>query len=52
MWNYLISWITMKKTKLFTSTMSGDIYIYEDYYKHQWLAYTNFPKKRCRYIIS
>lgn len=49
MWRYLISRITMKRIKLFTPTMSGNIYIYEDYYKQKWLAYPDFPRMRCRH---
>jgi len=49
MWRYLFSWITMRKVKLFTPTMSGNIYVYEDCYKQKWLAYPDFPRKRCRY---
>lgn len=45
----VISYITMKKIKLFTITMSGNIYIYKDIYNDEWLAYPDFPRMRCKY---
>ena len=44
-----ISYITMKRIKFYTANLGGSIWIYEDYYKQQWLSYTDFPRKRCKY---
>jgi len=34
---HIRSWLTMKKVKLFTRTMAGNVYVYEDCYKRKWL---------------
>lgn len=44
-----LSYLTMRKVRLFTPTMSGNIYVYKDCYGVKWLAYSDFPRKRCLY---
>lgn len=44
-----LSYLTMRKVRLFTPTMSGNIYVYKDCYEVKWLAYSDFPRKRCLY---
>lgn len=44
-----LSYITMKKIRVFIPTMSGNIYLYEDCYKQLWLAYSDFPRMRSKY---
>jgi hypothetical protein len=44
-----ISYLTMKKVRYFTSSLSGTVNVYVDCYGQKWLAYSDFPKKRCTY---
>ena len=44
-----LSYLTMRKVRLFTPTISGNIYVYKDCYEVKWLAYSDFPRKRCLY---
>ena len=44
-----LSYLTMRKVRLFIPTMSGNIYVYKDCYGVKWLAYSDFPRKRCLY---
>lgn len=44
-----ISYLTMKKVRYFTSSLSGTINVYVDCYGQKWLAYSDFPKMRCTY---
>jgi len=43
------SYLAMRKVRLFTPTMGGNIYVYKDCYGVKWLAYSDFPRKRCLY---